>query len=66
VDTQVILLAVGYAFGAVVSGVYAINQPIWQGLLIFWFGGAAGATIAALLFKLWVWITHQMRNRRRT
>lgn len=66
VDRLVILLAIGYAFGAVISGVYAINQPIWQGLLIFWLGGAGAALIVALIFKLWVCATQQIRRHRRS
>ena len=64
-DRHVIVLAIGYAFGAVASGIYAINQPIWQGLLVFWLGGAAATAIVALLFKLWVCTAQRICEHRR-
>jgi hypothetical protein len=62
VDKIVLLLTLGYGVGAMLGLFFGLTQTLWQGLLVFWIGGAVATLVIAVVFKIWLGSGRDIRD----
>lgn len=62
VDKIVLLLTLGYGVGAMLGLFFGLTQTLWQGLLVFWIGGAVATLVLAVVFKIWLGSGRDIRD----